>query len=65
MLPLEILFGIVGLGAVGFALSARVIKQIERGVVFRLGRAQTPVRPPGLTMLIPFVDRLRRSTCRS
>jgi regulator of protease activity HflC (stomatin/prohibitin superfamily) len=41
-------------------MSARVVKQIERGVVFRLGRAQQEVRRPGLTRLIPIVDRLHR-----
>ena len=41
-------------------LSFRVVKQIERGVVFRLGRAQQEVRTPGLTRLIPIVDRLNR-----
>jgi regulator of protease activity HflC (stomatin/prohibitin superfamily) len=41
-------------------MSARVVKQIERGVVFRLGRAQQQVRPPGLTKLVPFVDRMHR-----
>ena len=38
----------------------RVVQQIERGVVFRLGRAQTELRRPGLTTLIPIVDRLKR-----
>ena len=41
-------------------MSARVIRQFERGVVFRLGRAQTPARPPGFTRIVPFVDRLRK-----
>jgi regulator of protease activity HflC (stomatin/prohibitin superfamily) len=40
--------------------SARVVQQIELGVVFRLGRAQPEPRRPGLTMLIPIVDRMRR-----
>jgi regulator of protease activity HflC (stomatin/prohibitin superfamily) len=40
--------------------SARVVKQIERGVVFRLGRAQPEPRRPGLNLLIPVVDRMRR-----
>ncbi len=40
--------------------SARVVRQIERGVVFRLGRAQEQVRPPGLTMLVPVVDRMTK-----
>lgn len=42
------------------ATSARVVQQIERGVVFRLGRAQQELRRPGYTMLIPVVDRMRR-----
>jgi regulator of protease activity HflC (stomatin/prohibitin superfamily) len=41
-------------------MSMRVVKQIERGVVFRLGRAQQQVRTPGLITLIPVVDRLHR-----
>jgi regulator of protease activity HflC (stomatin/prohibitin superfamily) len=46
-------------GAVGVT-SARVVQQIERGVVFRLGRVQSEPRPPGFTMLIPLVDRMKR-----
>lgn len=38
----------------------RVVKQYERGVVFRFGRVQNHVRPPGLTMLIPVADRLQK-----
>jgi regulator of protease activity HflC (stomatin/prohibitin superfamily) len=49
---------VIALGA--WLSSARVVRQIERGVVFRLGRAQEAVRPPGLTMLIPVVDRMTK-----
>jgi regulator of protease activity HflC (stomatin/prohibitin superfamily) len=42
------------------ALNIRVIKQFERGVVFRFGRLQSAVRGPGLTMLIPLADRLQK-----
>jgi regulator of protease activity HflC (stomatin/prohibitin superfamily) len=38
----------------------RVVKQYERGVVFRFGRVQNEVRAPGLTMLIPIADRLQK-----
>lgn len=38
----------------------RVVKQYERGVVFRFGRVQDEVRRPGLTMLIPIADRLQK-----
>jgi regulator of protease activity HflC (stomatin/prohibitin superfamily) len=47
-------------GAAGFSMSARVVKQIERGVVFRLGRVQKEPRPPGFTMIVPVVDRMKR-----
>jgi len=51
---------LVALAGVGLAASVRVVQQIERGVVFRLGRAQQDLRRPGLTMLIPVVDRMKR-----
>ncbi len=54
------LAAIAVLTAAGTAASVRVVKQIERGVVFRLGRAQRELRPPGLTKLIPVVDRMKR-----
>ncbi|MCV7362050.1 slipin family protein [Mycolicibacterium neworleansense] len=38
----------------------RVVRQFERGVVFRFGRVQENVRQPGLTMLVPVADRLQK-----
>jgi regulator of protease activity HflC (stomatin/prohibitin superfamily) len=55
-----LLLGVVVFFAVSWYLSARVVKQIERGVVFRLGRAQQTIRQPGLTMLMPIVDRMTK-----
>ncbi|MFI8932796.1 slipin family protein [Streptomyces sp. NPDC053474] len=40
--------------------AARVVKQYERGVVFRLGRLQEGVRGPGFTTVVPIVDRMRK-----
>jgi len=60
MMALEIVLVVLGLGVAGFAASARVVRQFERGVVFRLGRVQKPPRPPGLTVIVPLVDRLRK-----
>ena len=55
------LAGAAGLGVIWLAAqNIRVIKQFERGVVFRFGRVQAGVRQPGLTMLIPIVDRLHK-----
>jgi regulator of protease activity HflC (stomatin/prohibitin superfamily) len=47
-------------GVVYVAAGARVVKQYERGVVLRLGRLAGEVRAPGFTMVVPFVDRLRK-----
>ncbi|MET8942572.1 slipin family protein [Streptomyces sp. NPDC004542] len=47
-------------GLVYLAAAARVVKQYERGVVFRLGRVTDAQRAPGFTMIIPMVDRLRK-----
>ncbi|MFJ3810935.1 slipin family protein [Streptomyces sp. NPDC090073] len=59
----EVLGAIAAAGAVGavyLAMAARVVKQYERGVLFRLGRVAGDVRDPGLTLVIPFVDRLHK-----
>src|SRR6202051_2815123 len=49
-----------GLGVLWLGTTVRVVKQFERGVVFRFGRGQTGVRGPGLTLLIPIADRLEK-----
>jgi regulator of protease activity HflC (stomatin/prohibitin superfamily) len=49
-----------GLGVLWLGTSVRVVKQFERGVVFRFGRLQTGIRGPGLTLLIPIADRLEK-----
>ncbi|MFJ9073655.1 slipin family protein [Streptomyces sp. NPDC102278] len=41
-------------------VAARVVKQYERGVVFRLGRLRKGVRGPGFTFVVPGVDKLRK-----
>jgi len=44
--------------------SVRVLREYERGVVFRLGRLIGP-RGPGLIFLIPFVDRMVKVSLRT
>jgi regulator of protease activity HflC (stomatin/prohibitin superfamily) len=51
---------LVVLAIAGWLASVRVVKQVERGVVFRLGRAQAQLRNPGLTVLVPVVDKMKR-----
>jgi regulator of protease activity HflC (stomatin/prohibitin superfamily) len=45
------------------ALSVRIVQQYEQGVLFRLGRV-IGTRAPGLHLIIPFVDVLRRVSLR-
>jgi len=45
------------------ALAVRIVKQYEQGVLFRLGRVRG-VREPGLRLIIPVVDVMRRVSMR-
>lgn len=38
----------------------RIINQYERGVIFRLGRVRGGVKNPGLRLIIPGIDKLRK-----
>src|SRR5512135_3401041 len=42
----------------------RILKEYERGVVFRLGRI-IPVRGPGLVLIWPVIDKLVRVSLRT
>ncbi|MEU2924331.1 slipin family protein [Streptomyces sp. NPDC007251] len=59
----DLLGAIIGAACAGLvylAMAARVVKQYERGVLFRLGRVAGDVRTPGFNLIIPFVDRLQK-----
>ncbi|MEU9451393.1 slipin family protein [Streptomyces sp. NPDC048277] len=59
----ELLVAVVAAGSAGalyLAAAARVVKQYEQGVLFRLGRVSGDVRQPGFNVVIPFVDRLHK-----
>ena len=60
MLIVDVLLGVLAFGGLVVAAGLRVIRQFERGVVFRFGRVLPQVRQPGLTRVIPLVDRLRK-----
>ncbi len=47
---------------IGFLLATgiRVVQQYEKAVVFRLGKVQHSVREPGLTLIIPVIDRMQK-----
>ena len=54
---------VVVLALIGLALAIRIVKQYEKGVLFRLGRLQG-TREPGLRIIIPVVDVLHRVSLR-
>ncbi len=43
----------------------RIINQYERGVVFRLGKVQAEVKQPGLRLIIPIIDQMRKVALRT
>jgi regulator of protease activity HflC (stomatin/prohibitin superfamily) len=60
MIVLYLLLAVLVVGLIGSAVSVRVVKQFERGVVFRFGRVRPAIRGPGLVLLMPIVDRLQK-----
>src|SRR5215203_2831159 len=54
-----VIFALIALGA-----SVRVLREYERGVIFRLGRLIAQ-KGPGLILLIPFVDRMVKVDLRT
>jgi regulator of protease activity HflC (stomatin/prohibitin superfamily) len=57
---LDVVAVVGGVALAAFAISLRVVKQYERGLVFRFGRVLDQVRGPGLAMIVPIVDRLHK-----
>ena len=49
--------------ALGFLFTGiKVLKEYERGVIFRLGRL-VDSRGPGLIYVIPFIERMQKVAC--
>jgi regulator of protease activity HflC (stomatin/prohibitin superfamily) len=57
---LEVLAVVGGVALAAAAASLRVVRQYERGLVFRFGRVLDQVRGPGLAMIVPIADRLHK-----
>lgn len=66
---MEALIVIVVIVAIFFlstiAASIRVLREYERGVVFRLGRLLGKPKGPGLILLIPYIDRMVKVELRT
>jgi len=61
---LAVIGALVLIGLVVAAASVRVLREYERGVVFRLGRL-SELKGPGVVALVPFVDRLEKVSLRT
>ncbi|HET9740606.1 MAG TPA: slipin family protein [Solirubrobacteraceae bacterium] len=61
---LVVLVVVLALGAALASASIRILREYERGVVFRLGRL-IDQKGPGLILLIPVVDRMVRVDLRT
>src|SRR5512141_2974096 len=55
---------VIFLAAYFFSSAIKILKEYERGVVFRLGRI-IPVKGPGLVIIIPVIDKLVRVSLRT
>src|SRR5882672_12148227 len=55
---------VLAMAVVLVALSLRVVKEYDRGVIFFLGK-YTGVRGPGLIILIPIFEQMTRVTLRT
>ncbi|MCL4288371.1 MAG: slipin family protein [Thermoleophilia bacterium] len=64
MVALAILAALVLIGLLLLAASVRILREYERGVVFRLGRL-IALKGPGLRFLIPIVDQMVRVDLRT
>ncbi|HSQ67780.1 MAG TPA: slipin family protein [Polyangiaceae bacterium] len=66
---LSVGIGFAILAAMAFLVVARairIVKEYERGVVFRLGRVDPAnVKGPGLRLLVPFIDRMLKVDLRT
>jgi regulator of protease activity HflC (stomatin/prohibitin superfamily) len=61
---MELLIWLAVIVLVLAALSLRVVKEYDRGVIFFLGKV-TGVRGPGLILLIPILERMAKVTLRT
>jgi regulator of protease activity HflC (stomatin/prohibitin superfamily) len=55
---------LIGLIILAVLFGIRIVQQYERGVVFRLGKVRPNVKEPGLRVIIPLVDVMRKVNMR-
>ncbi|WCL48564.1 slipin family protein [Leptospira sp. GIMC2001] len=61
---MESFLPLIVIGIVFLSMSVKILKEYERGVIFRLGRFSA-VKGPGLIVIIPFIDKLSKISLRT
>lgn len=62
-----LLFVVIFFGIIILANAVRILREYERGVIFRLGRlaGRGGVRGPGLILLVPIIDKMVKVSLRT
>lgn len=55
-----VIVAIVIVALISLGSSVRLVQQYEKGVVLRFGRLLPAIRAPGLRLIVPFADRMRK-----
>jgi len=61
---MALLWFIVVIVFIALVTGVRIINQYQRGVVLRLGKVRPSVKEPGLRLIIPIVDQMKRISIR-
>src|ERR1700684_1854353 len=64
MIAVYVIVVLIVVALISIAMSARIIKQYERVVLFELGKVKGQARGPGLIFIKPFIDRVHRVSLR-
>jgi regulator of protease activity HflC (stomatin/prohibitin superfamily) len=63
-MAMPVFWTFVGIIVLWLITGVRIINQYERGVVLRLGRVRGGVKEPGLRLLIPIIDQMKKISIR-
>ncbi len=58
------MYGLIPILLLIVIFGIRIVQEYERGVVFRLGRVRSGVKGPGLHVIIPVIDQMRKVSLR-
>ena len=61
---MDLMYFLITIAVIVVVFGLRVVQQYERGVVFRFGRVTPAPKEPGLRVIIPIVDVMRKVNMR-